>query len=175
MTNSNLRTDSNANKFPNVLTLNFILARVLQEETKVWHEKKSMLHLAFESNVDSTVLAMLKVQLIKWILWFFRPIAQFQIYNSSLPCKVHSRNQLTWRMPKPMKQLAVVREKYAHISSNHQGTYGQSAVGLFFQVHLQQTFETSRWLWGYGSSWEEFLHQHRFASSYHPDCYGHMV
>ena len=74
MTNSNLRTDSNANKFPNVLTLNFILARVLQEEeTKVWHEKKSMLHLAIESNVDSTVLAMLKVQLIKWILWFFRP------------------------------------------------------------------------------------------------------
>jgi len=32
-----------------------------------------MLHLAIESNVDGTVLAMLKVQLIKWILWFFRP------------------------------------------------------------------------------------------------------
>jgi len=33
---TNLRTDSNANKFPNVLTLNLILARVLQEEeTKV--------------------------------------------------------------------------------------------------------------------------------------------
>ena len=36
MTNSNLKTYSNANKFPNVLTLNYILARVLQEEeTKV--------------------------------------------------------------------------------------------------------------------------------------------
>ena len=36
MTNSNLRTDLSANKFPNVLTPNFILTRVLQEEgTKV--------------------------------------------------------------------------------------------------------------------------------------------